>query len=112
MSRNKEKFVEDNIPYKMKINNTIDYLDEDKRNNFKKALLYHKFDQEVYIPQTMSINKTEYKNKNYLLNKLVKFNSDLYNENQRLNKLQKDNEKFTRQYQLVKSENEAAQSQY
>ena len=112
MSRNKEKFIEDTIPYKMKINNTIDYLDKDKRNSFKKALIYHKFDEEVYIPQTMSINKIEYKNKNYLLNKLVKFNSDLYNENQILNKLQRDNEKFTRQYQLVKSENEAVQSQY
>ena len=112
MSRNKEKFIEDTIPYKMKINNTIDYLDKDKRNSFKKALIYHKFDEEVYIPQTMSINKIEYKNKNYLLNKLVKFNSDLYKENQILNKIQKENEKFTRQYQLVKSENEAVQNEY
>ena len=38
MSRNKEKFIEDTIPYKMKINNTIDYLDKDKRNSFKNAL--------------------------------------------------------------------------
>ena len=112
MSRNKEKFIEDTIPYKMKINNTIDYLDKDKRNSFKNALIYHKFDEEVYIPQTMSINKIEYKNKNYLLNKLVKFNSDLYKENQILNKIQIENEKFTRQYQLVKSENEAVQNEY
>ncbi len=100
------------LTYREKLNTTIDYLTEDKRSPFKKALKEHKFDSEVYIPQTMTINKAEYRKKNYLLNRLVKFNYDYYIKKQNLDKMQKENDKFTRQYTLVKNENEGVRNAY
>ena len=65
--------INEELPYKEKINHTISYLPDEDKNSFKKALKYYKFDKEVYIPQTMSLNKKEYKKKNYLLNTIVNF---------------------------------------
>ena len=111
MSENTKKGTGE-LTYKEKLNSTIDYLTEDKRSPFKKALKEHKFDSEVYIPQTMTINKAEYRKKNYLLNRLVKFNYDYYIKKQNLDKMQKENDKFTRQYTLVKNENEGIRNAY
>jgi hypothetical protein len=111
MSENTKKGTGE-LTYKEKLNSTIDYLTEDKRSPFKKALKEHKFDSEVYIPQTMTINKAEYRKKNYLLNRLVKFNYDYYIKKQNLDKMQKENDKFTRQYTLVKNENEGVRNAY
>ena len=111
MSENTKKGTGE-LTYKEKLNTTIDYLTEDKRSPFKKALKEHKFDSEVYIPQTMTINKAEYRKKNYLLNRLVKFNYDYYVKKQNLDKMQKENDKFTRQYTLVKNENEGIRNAY
>ena len=111
MSENTKKGTGE-LTYKEKLNSTIDYLTEDKRSPFKKALKEHKFDSEVYIPQTMTVNKVEYRKKNYLLNRLVKFNYDYYIKKQNLDKMQKENDKFTRQYTLVKNENEGIRNAY
>ena len=112
MSSEKTKKGNGELTYREKLNSTIDYLTEDKRSPFKKALKEHKFDSEVYIPQTMTINKAEYRKKNYLLNRLVKFNYDYYIKKQNLDKMQKENDKFTRQYTLVKNENEGIRNAY
>ena len=111
MSKNALKLLEE-MPYSEKITNTINYLEDDKKNFFKKSLKRYKFDQEVYIPDSMSINKSEYKNKNYLLNRLVKFNKSYQIKKDNLNKIQIENDKFTKQYELVKSKNESAQNAY
>ena len=111
MSKKTIKLFEE-IPYSEKIANTINYLEDDKKNFFKKSLKRYKFDQEVYIPDSMSINKIEYKNKNYLLNRLVRFDKMYQMKKDNLNKIQSENDKFTRQYELVKSKNENAQNAY
>ena len=111
MSKKTIKLFEE-IPYSEKITNTINYLEDDKKNFFKKSLKRYKFDQEVYIPDSMSINKSEYKNKNYLLNRLVKFNKSYQIKKDNLNKIKIENDKFTKQYELVKSKNESAQNAY
>ena len=112
MSSEKTKKGNGELTYREKLNTTIDYLTEEKRAPFKKALKEHKFDSEVYIPQTMTVNKVEYRKKNYLLNRLVKFNYDYYIKKQNLDKMQKENDKFTRQYSLVKNENEGVRNAY
>ena len=111
MSKKPLKLLEE-IPYNEKITNTINYLEDDRKNFFKKSLKRYKFEQEVYIPDSMSINKSEYKNKNYLLNRLVKFNKIYQIKKDNLNKIQNENDKFTRQYELVKSKNENVQNAY
>ena len=52
MSSEKTKKGNGELTYREKLNTTIDYLTEEKRAPFKKALKEHKFDSEVYIPQT------------------------------------------------------------
>ena len=100
------------IPYKQKIKNTIEYLDNDRKNLFKKSLDKHKFNLEVYIPDSLSLNKIEYKKKDYLLNKLIKFTKNYNLGKENIEKIQKDNYKFTKQYELVKSQNEEVQNTY
>ena len=60
------------LTYREKLNTTIDYLTEEKRAPFKKALKEHKFDSEVYIPQTMTVNKVEYRKKKLLIKQISK----------------------------------------
>ena len=100
------------ILYKQKIKNTIEYLDNDRKNLFKKSLDKHKFNLEVYIPDSLSLNKIEYKKKDYLLNKLIKFTKNYNLGKENIEKIQKDNYKFTKQYELVKSQNEEVQNTY
>ena len=100
------------IPYNQKIKNTIEYLDNDRKNLFKKSLDKHKFNLEVYIPDSLSLNKIEYKKKDYLLNKLIKFTKNYNLGKENLAKIQKENYKFTKQYELVKSQNEEVQNTY
>ena len=63
--------INEELPYKEKINHTISYLPDEDKNSFKKALKYYKFDKEVYIPQTMTLSKKEYKKKKLF----IKYNS-------------------------------------
>ena len=103
--------INEELPYKEKINHTISYLPDEDKNSFKKALKYYKFDKEVYIPQTMSLNKKEYKKKNYLLNTIVNFNNKLQLGKNYITSLKKQTDKFTRQYKLVEKQNESNQKE-
>ena len=103
--------INEELPYEEKINHTISYLPDEDKNSFKKALKYYKFDKEVYIPQTMSLNKKEYKKKNYLLNTIVNFNNKLQLGKNYITSLKKQTDKFTRQYKLVEKQNESNQKE-
>ena len=104
--------INEELPYKEKINHTISYLPDEDKNSFKKALKYYKFDKEVYIPQTMTLNKKEYKRKNYLLNTIVNFNNKLQLGKNYITSLKKQTDKFSKQYQLVEKQNEANQKAF
>ena len=104
--------INEELPYKEKINHTISYLPDEDKNSFKKALKYYKFDKEVYIPQTMSLNKKEYKKKNYLLNTIVNFNNKLQLGKNYITSLKKQTDKFSKQYKLVEKQNEANQKAF
>ena len=104
--------INEELPYKEKINHTISYLPDEDKNSFKKALKYYKFDKEVYIPQTMTLSKKEYKKKNYLLNTIVNFNNKLQLGKNYITSLKKQTDKFSKQYQLVEKQNEANQKAF
>ena len=108
ISRNFMKSYEE-VPYHEKISNTINFLGEENKNSFKKALKYYKFDKEVYIPNNSIKAKKEYKNKNYLLNTIVNFNHKLQSGKEYFTSLKKQTDKFSRQYKLVESKNENTQ---
>ena len=74
------------------------------KNQFKLALTPHKFDSEIYIPKKLQINRLEYSKKNYLLNKIISFDSKFQDDEEKRLKLKKQTGKFSRQYELINEE--------
>ena len=74
------------------------------KKQFKLALTPHKFDSEIYIPKKLQINRLEYSKKNYLLNKLISFDSIFQNDEEKRLKLKKQTDKFSKQYDLINEE--------
>jgi len=97
---------------KKKIENEISSITKENRNDFVEALNKYNFDTEVFIPRSMSINKNEYKNKNYLLNNLVLFESKAQERKRIVEPLRVETNRFTKQYKLIKEENEEHQKEY
>ena len=95
-----------------KIENEIGSMTIENRNNFREALNKYSFDSEVFIPKTISINKNEYNNKNYLLNNLVTFESKSLERKKLVEPLRKETKRFSKQYQLIRTENEEHQKEY
>ena len=95
-----------------KIENEIGSMSKENRSEFREALNRHNFDTEVFIPRTMSINKSEYKDKNYLLNELVSFEMKSKERKNIVEPLKKETNRFTKQYKLIKNENEEHQKDY
>ena len=95
-----------------KIANEIDSMTKEHRNNFREALTKYSFDTEVFIPKTISINKNEYKNKNYLLNNLVSFENKTQERKKLVDPLKKETNRFSKQYKLIHEENEEHQKDY
>ena len=63
------------LSYHERLDSCINNLPQSLHKNFHLAISPYKFDKEIYIPKNLSINKDEYKNKNYLLNSLISFNN-------------------------------------
>ena len=95
-----------------KIANEISSMTKEFRNDFRKALTKYSFDTEVFIPKTISINKNEYKNKNYLLNNLVSFENKAQERKKLVEPLKKETSRFSKQYKLILEENEEHQKEY
>ena len=97
--------------YKQRINSTLETLNPKLQSAFKKALIPHKFDLEIFIPKSMRINKA-YNSKKFLRNRLIIFNDDYKVKRIHLDKLKDQTSKFSHQYELVKSEKADAQNNY
>ncbi len=95
-----------------KIENEIGSMSKENRSEFREALNKHNFDTEVFIPRTMSINKSEYKDKNYLLNELVSFEIKSKERKNIVEPLKKETNRFSKQYKLIRNENEEHQKDY
>ena len=100
------------ISKKKKIEDSINSLSKENQNNFKIALNKHSFDSEVFIPKTISINKNEYKTKNYLLNNLVSFETKYRERKRYVAPLRKETDRFSNQYKFIREENLKHQKNY
>ena len=109
-NQNTQKNQEEKI-YKQRINSTLETLNPKLQSAFRKALIPHKFDLEIFIPKSMRINKA-YNSKKFLRNRLIIFNDDYKVKRIHLDKLKDQTSKFSHQYELVKSEKADAQNNY
>ena len=83
---------------------------KENRNLFQNALVKHKFEMEVYVPQNL-INK-EYSNKNYLINKLIFIENMNKNIKEKIEPIDKETKQFSKQYKLIKLDNKDKQKTY
>ena len=97
---------------KKKIESQIKAMNKENRSEFREALNKHNFDTEVFIPRSMSLNKKDYKDKNYLINELVSFELKSQERKKIVEPIQKETNRFSKQYQLIRSENEERQKDY
>ena len=100
------------LSYHERLDSCINNLPQNLHKNFHLAITPYKFDKEIYIPKNLSVNKVEYQNKNYLLNSLVSFNNRYQNQKKYMSELKKETDKFSHQYELVKSDNEKNKHNY
>ena len=97
---------------KKKIKKEIASMSKENSKEFRDALNKYSFDLEVFIPRTMSINKNEYKNKNFLLNSLVSFEHKSQERKKLALSLRKENNMFSTEYNIIKNQNEEHQKKY
>ena len=100
------------LSYHERLDSCINNLPQSLHKNFHLAISPYKFDKEIYIPKNLSNNKIEYQNKNYLLNSLISFNNRYQNQKKYMSELKKETDKFSHQYELVKSDNEKNKHNY
>ena len=101
-----------NLSSKNKIRKAIASMSKENSKEFREALNKYSFDLEVFIPRTMSINKNEYKNKNFLLNSLVSFEQKSQERKKMALSLKKENNRFSTEYNIIKNQNEEHQKNY
>ena len=104
-SPNREKSQFKLISNKKKIEDSLSSLSKENRNTFKITLNKYSFDSEVFIPKTISINKNEYKTKNYFLNNLVSFETKYKEVKKYVAPLRKETNRFSHQYKYLRDEN-------
>lgn len=99
------------ISSRNKIEKILNILPTKTQFSFRQALSPYKFKDEIFIPNTLEIKK-EFSNKNYFYNNLVKFNQNLYYNKKKLKNLNNDTNKFSKQYKLIRAENENNNNNY
>ncbi len=99
------------ISSRNKIEKILNILPTKTQFSFRQALSPYKFKDEIFIPNTLEIKK-EFSNKNYFYNNLVKFNQNLYYNKKKLKNLNNDTKKFSKQYKLIRAENENNNNNY
>ena len=99
------------ISSRNKIEKILNILPTKTQFSFRQALSPYKFKDEIFIPNTLEIKK-EFSNKNYFYNNLVKFNQNLYYNKKKLKNLNDDTNKFSKQYKLIRAENENNNNNY
>ena len=99
------------ISSRNKIEKILNILPTKTQFSFRQALSPYKFKDEIFIPNSLEIKK-EFSNKNYFYNNLVKFNQNLYYHKKKLKNLNDDTNKFSKQYKLIRAENENNNNNY
>ena len=99
------------ISSRNKIESILNILPTKTQFSFRQALSPYKFKDEIFIPNTLEIKK-EFSNKNYFYNNLVKFNQNLYYNKKKLKNLNNDTKNFSKQYKLIRAENENNNNNY
>ena len=95
---------------KKKIEEELFTFSKENRDFFRKALNKYKFEMEVYVPQKLS-NK-EYSDKNFLINKLIRIENMNKTIKERIEPIDKETKLFSKQYKLIKADNQAHQQTY
>ena len=122
VSNDKVKFTTENsrdnttlqteyLTYHKKLKNEIEAIPKEHKKFFRNALNRHTFDMEVYIPQLSEKNRKYHPNKNYLINKLIKYERLVNLNKDLLEKKSKELTKFNQDYSIIR-ENNAKQKDY
>ena len=91
--------------YKTKVFKSLNRINLRLRPTFTKALNPHKFNLEIFIPKTMKINKV-ISDKNFLRNRLIKFNNRFNSKKNNFEKLREQTRSFSEGYKKIKVLNE------
>ena len=110
-SRDNTNLQTEYLPYHKKLKNEIEAIPNEHKKFFRNALNKHIFDMEVYIPQLSEKNRKPYPNKNYLINKLIKYEKFVNLNKNYLEKNSKELTKFNKDYNIIR-ENNAKQKNY
>ena len=108
--KNEDFFFGKKLSKRKKLEAELFTFSKENRNLFQNALVKHKFEMEVYVPQNL-INK-EYSNKNYLINKLIFIENMNKNIKEKIEPIDKETKQFSKQYKLIKLDNKDKQKTY
>ena len=97
--------------YKLKLNKSLDKLKPELQSSFRKALIPHEFNLEIFIPKSMKINPA-YKSKRFLRNRLINFNDDYNVKKQFLSKINEQTSAFSNQYKNVTEDKDSSRFKY
>ena len=90
-----------NKTLEFQIERTMKNKPKNIKKKFKLALTPHKFESEIYIPKRIQLNKTQYPGRNYLINKVISFDS-LYKPQKEMRlKIKKETDVFSQQYKPI-----------
>ncbi len=97
--------------YKLKLNKSLDKLRTELQSSFRKALIPHEFNLEIFIPKSMKINPA-YKSKRFLRNRLINFNDDYKVKKEYLSKINEQTSAFSNQYKNVTEDKDSSRYNY
>ena len=97
--------------YKLKLNKSLDKLRPELQSSFRKALIPHEFNLEIFIPKSMKINPA-YKSKKFLRNRLITFNDDYKIKKEYLSKINEQTSAFSNQYKNVTEDKDSSRHKY
>ena len=110
-SRDKISLQTEYLTYYQKLKNEMESIPKEHKKFFRNALNKHTFDMEVYIPNLSEKNRKPHPNKNYLINKLIKYEKFVNLNRDSLEKNTKELTKFNKDYNYIK-DNNAKQKDY
>ncbi len=90
-----------NKTLEFQIERTMKNKPKNIKKKFKLALTPHKFESEIYIPKRIQLNKTQYPGKNYLINKVISFDSLYQPQKEKRLKIKKETDVFSQQYKPI-----------
>ena len=122
VSNTKNKFTTENsrdntnlqteyLTYHKKLKNEMEAIPKEHKKLFRNALNKYSFDMEVYIPHLSDKNKKVYPNKNYLINKLIRYEKFVNLNKEKKEKNSRGLTKFSKYYNYIQ-DNNAKQRDY